>query len=438
MGSGNDRQIPRTIVVPNPGGAAPETREAPTARTPEIAHEATEARTGVNPLVDAASDLFDLIVYLRGQTTPVETAPLRGKILALLKEFEVRAAGAGVEPGSVQVARYAIAATIDDEVMSLPWGMNSGWQHSTLVGALYDEVIGGERFFEYLAEAQSDPDRYGDLIEFMYLCISLGFQGVYRRRGPGGLEELEAHRAKAFRAIRNRRSGFAEQLSVRWRGVETQRKPLRELVPTWLAASIAVLVVAVGYFWAVYMAGNETGRAVAQVQQMPPAAEVAVATLEPPAPKEEIKYVQPQKDRVSGFLEPEIRQGLVEVFEAGGRVRVRVVGEGMFASGSATLQETFEPVLTRVAEALNDEPGEVILEGHSDAAPISTARFPSNFHLSEARAEAVAAFMRPILEESERLQVVGYGERYLLDPENPRSAANRRVELVLARPEGEQ
>jgi type VI secretion system protein ImpK len=106
----------------------------------------------------------------------------------------------------------------------------------------------------------------------------------------------------------------------------------------------------------------------------------------------------------------------------------------MFASGQARVLPRFETVLSRVADALNGEEGRVIVEGHSDAQPINTARFPSNFHLSEARAASAASFMGALLNDADRLQVIGLGATQLLDRRNPNAAVNRRVELVLDRP----
>ena len=70
------------------------------------------------------------------------------------------------------------------------------------------------------------------------------------------------------------------------------------------------------------------------------------------------------------------------------RVIVRIRNRGMFASGSATLDPRFLPLMNRIGEALREEPGAVQVLGHSDNQPIRTARFPSNYHLSAARAQA--------------------------------------------------
>ncbi len=419
--------VPPTVVMPGAAGTAG--RSAPPAFGARPAFDAAEARPGVNPLVDAGSDLFDLVVYLQAQATPVEIGSLRAKAAAMVRRFDLRAEAAGAPGDVVGVARYAIAATIDDQVMARPWGLSSGWQNATLVGALYDEVIGGERFFEYLDAALKDPGRCGDLIEFLYICLSLGFQGVYRRRDREG---LEAHRARAFQAIRARRGGFAQGLSLRWRGVDAARRPLRDIVPLWLAGALSAALCGAALIWGALATGAPAGRAIAAAAALPPDAEVEIVTLDPPAVAPP-RPAPAQQARVRGFLEDEVREGSVEVLEEGGRVRIRLTGEGMFASGQATLLPRFAPVLAKVAAALDGEPGRVLVEGHSDAAPIRTARFPSNAHLSRARAAAVASVLAERLADEDRLDVEGLGDSRLLDPDNPRGAVNRRVELVLAR-----
>jgi type VI secretion system protein ImpK len=317
--------------------------------------------------------------------------------------------------------------------MSKPWGLAGGWERQKLVSALYREVIGGERFFDLLDAVEAQPRLYGDLIEFMYVCLSLGFEGAYRMPGRAARTGLETYRARAFETIRERRDGFAAELSAHWRGTEAARKPLREIVPLWLVGALSLAATAGLYMLAVFLVGGQTARAVEGASAMAPAGEVVIVALEAPSEPPPPPPPPPQAERVGAFLEPEIAAGLVEVFTEGGQTRIRLVSTGMFRSGRATLQDQYLPVLERVSEALNGEPGRVLVEGHSDAEPISNARFPSNFHLSEARAAAVAAFMRDRLDNQSRLDVIGLGDTALLDPENPFSGVNRRVELVLDR-----
>jgi outer membrane protein OmpA-like peptidoglycan-associated protein len=67
------------------------------------------------------------------------------------------------------------------------------------------------------------------------------------------------------------------------------------------------------------------------------------------------------------------------------------------------------------------------IAGHTDAAG------PDGYNvgLSERRAVAVTGYLEQTYGiDSERLQARGYGKRQLIDPANPTSARNRRVEII--------
>ncbi len=73
------------------------------------------------------------------------------------------------------------------------------------------------------------------------------------------------------------------------------------------------------------------------------------------------------------------------------------------------------------------------VEGHTDAMPISTARFPSNWELSAARAGSVARYFQGEGLTPERIAATGYGEFHPLAANDTAEgrAKNRRVEIFL-------
>lgn len=433
--------VPRTVFSPNPGGRLTQDPGPQVARQASIGVlEGEAAKPGINALVDAGSELFDLLVYLRSQNSGLDIAPLRDKTLALIKSFEKGAQQTGEAAQIVKVAKYAIAATIDDQIMSKPWGTECGWQHATLVGAIGGEKIGGDRFFELLEQAESDPQRFQNLIEFMYICLSLGFQGRYRHTQRQSMTQLDSHRKSAFLAIEGARKGFADRLSLRWSGVETVRLPVRDLIPVWLVASLSILVCAGLFVTFLIAIGGMTSTTVSAMAKMPyqnsgegpPVVEITRLAI--PAPKEEVIIAPPRIEVVQKFLEAEIIEGLVEVVEDRDQIRIRLIGETMFGAGKAVVLEQYKPVLRRVAVALNDRPGDVLIEGHTDSIPIKTARFPSNFHLSEERARAAAQFVLPLLKAPDRVMIIGYGATIPIAENSSSSgrARNRRIEILLS------
>ena len=115
--------------------------------------------------------------------------------------------------------------------------------------------------------------------------------------------------------------------------------------------------------------------------------------------------------------------------------------EVLFASASDELEAEgherlwqFTQVLKEVMAQIPAElPWILQVDGHTDARPIQTARFPSNWELSTARAISVVNFLIALGIPPERLSATGYGEFQPLDDRDDEIAhrRNRRIELKL-------
>ncbi len=153
----------------------------------------------------------------------------------------------------------------------------------------------------------------------------------------------------------------------------------------------------------------------------------------PPPPSLSAPTTQEQVAKVSDFLKPEIKEGIVEVFQKGNTLTIRLTGSGMFGSGSDQLSERFQEPVNRVAKALNDENGSIIVAGHSDNAPIRSSRFPSNMALSLARAKSVMASMAKVMTEPDRLSAEGRADKEPIADNSTYEgrAKNRRIEVLL-------
>ncbi|MCP4284162.1 MAG: OmpA family protein, partial [Gammaproteobacteria bacterium] len=135
-------------------------------------------------------------------------------------------------------------------------------------------------------------------------------------------------------------------------------------------------------------------------------------------------------------LKEEIEAGLVSVETEDTKIIVRIQEKGSFSSGSASLDTGFIAVMDRISVAVAKSPGNVIVAGHTDNIPISTARFRSNWELSSARAVTVVhgLLKNPDI-DPERVMVEGHADSRPLVPNDSSAnrAINRRVELILER-----
>ena len=118
---------------------------------------------------------------------------------------------------------------------------------------------------------------------------------------------------------------------------------------------------------------------------------------------------------------------------------VIIRGDGIFPSGSATLVPEREPLIARISDALARQSGPVIVTGHTDNTPMRSARFPSNWHLSEERSKTVAQMLASGGVPAARVRSEGRaeGEPMVANDSPSNRALNRRVEitLIVARPD---
>ena len=130
----------------------------------------------------------------------------------------------------------------------------------------------------------------------------------------------------------------------------------------------------------------------------------------------------------------------------GGRAAAELTDRGIaitfqelifFDLGRDELRPEGQQVLRQLAPILAEVSGTILVEGHTDDLPIASARFPSNWELSTARATKVVRFLAEVAGiDPHRLVAAGYGEwrpRYA-NTSDANRARNRRVEIVLLRP----
>jgi chemotaxis protein MotB len=129
-----------------------------------------------------------------------------------------------------------------------------------------------------------------------------------------------------------------------------------------------------------------------------------------------------------------IDSGQLSVSITRGRLAINLPQDILFESGSATLGRDGRTTLTQVARVLADIPDRTFqIEGHTDNVPIATARFPSNWELSAARALSVVHLLQEQGVAPERVSGAAFGE-YQPVSENEAPAGrrlNRRIEIVM-------
>jgi chemotaxis protein MotB len=133
-------------------------------------------------------------------------------------------------------------------------------------------------------------------------------------------------------------------------------------------------------------------------------------------------------------LAPLARQLSIDLTPQGLRVQIRDEDKRpMFATGSAEPNDAARALLARLTPLLAKLPEAISIAGFTDATPYSgTGR--TNWDLSSERALATRRLLVEAgLPESRVRDIIGHADRDLLLPADPRSAANRRIAIMLIR-----
>ncbi|WP_293660692.1 flagellar motor protein MotB [Rhodoferax sp. OV413] len=112
----------------------------------------------------------------------------------------------------------------------------------------------------------------------------------------------------------------------------------------------------------------------------------------------------------------------------------------MFDLGSATVKPYMREILKEIGVTLSDVNNRISLDGHTDQTPYgSGARGYSNWELSADRANASRReLITAGLPEDKLVRVVGMASSLLAEPQNPLSAANRRISILVMTKDAEE
>ena len=136
-------------------------------------------------------------------------------------------------------------------------------------------------------------------------------------------------------------------------------------------------------------------------------------------------------------LQREIQADQVKITQLQGQLKVTLIDEILFASGSAEMHAGGRNTLEKIVGTLQGVSDKrIVVRGYTDNEPIGPglrARYPSNWELSTARASDVVRFLQGKGIDPTRLEAAGYAEYQPVAPNTSAAGRkeNRRIEIVL-------
>ena len=140
------------------------------------------------------------------------------------------------------------------------------------------------------------------------------------------------------------------------------------------------------------------------------------------------------RSEINSLIEKNNYSSSIKLEENARGVTIHILEDIVFPSGSAELKKSSRIVLQQLAAIIRKLPNDIRIEGHTDNVPISTSQFPSNWHLSVARALSTAYYlMKDEGLDPEKLSIVGYSEYKPIEANESDigRATNRRVDIII-------
>jgi type VI secretion system protein ImpK len=167
---------------------------------------------GLNPIVDAAGYLFSVIGKLKHIKSYRQLNKLQAELIQEITTFQEAVKNLGYNSEYSIVCQYVICATFDEIISNTSWGSQGQWNSYSLLNAFNQDTQHQDKFFTILERAIKEPVLYIDLMELMYLCLSMGYKGQYRATEHSQYQ-LEQITNGLYKHIRAYRGSFSKTLS---------------------------------------------------------------------------------------------------------------------------------------------------------------------------------------------------------------------------------
>ncbi|MGL6313482.1 type IVB secretion system protein IcmH/DotU [Vibrio sp. WXL103] len=183
-------------------------------------------RVGINPLLDQFAWLFYFLSCVDQTPWVDDVVPLKEQLEREIKDAERRLQQLEMEKSVIMVVRFCTCLAIDEAIFRQEWGLKNEWSKYSLLATFHDEASGGEKFYAILDRLRHDPQRYSEVIEFLYMLIQLGFKGKFgvEERGEEKLNEIVDD---LYRTIKEIRMAKGQQKPIDNLKPEEVSQPLR-------------------------------------------------------------------------------------------------------------------------------------------------------------------------------------------------------------------
>ncbi len=186
----------------------------------------------INLFIDTATPLLGMALRIRRLSHCDNIDDIYHLAVEEIKAIELELTEAKYDHAVILAYRYVLCSFVDEAVMSTSWGADSSWAEHSLLTRFHNETWGGEKVFSILSRLEAEPARYKDLLTFIYLCLTLGFEGRYKVMNSGK-EAFEKVIANLYEILRRLNDKDPESLTTATHHVSAKKYRLAKQLPIW-------------------------------------------------------------------------------------------------------------------------------------------------------------------------------------------------------------
>jgi type VI secretion system protein ImpK len=190
---------------------------------------------------DLCEEAFGFCLTLRRGEFPSDPEELHRRIGALFKKLDLDCKEQRVNGENVRLAQYAIAAFLDEIILSSDWSRREEWSARPLQLEYFNDDMAGENFYAKLDALRGTKESEElDVLQVYATCLALGFKG--KLSDPRSREKPRLLVVEIVRELKAARKQAGDELSVHWLPEEVQALAVRR-TPVWVVAGVCAAVV---------------------------------------------------------------------------------------------------------------------------------------------------------------------------------------------------
>src|SRR5579862_4954141 len=222
--------------------------------------------SGINPIVDAASRLFSILGKLHTIQENSDLEKLQKELISEIRLFQDTVSQEQYDTEYVILCRYILCASFDDIIPHTAWASQHEWEDLSLLKFFNADTQHQNMFFIILERVLKEPAHHIDVMELIYICLSLGYKGQYRGSEDSQLQ-LEQLSNTLYKHIRAQRGNFSKTLSSNTSKIFKSTTSKHSFLFIVFATACLIMLVFVGLDYLMDAISNEAYKNISLLQE---------------------------------------------------------------------------------------------------------------------------------------------------------------------------